>query len=337
MNVEHDIDSNNLTSSEIAELFSSYINNSASVCVLSYFAEKVQDPDVSFVVKLALHLSKKTVAEIKDIFQAVNHPIPKGFSNTDVNINAKKLYSDTFMIIYVSLMARFGLTNYSEARASCSSSDVREFFNRSIHANMQLFNLAEDIVLIKRLYTKPPYIPNPETIDYVKKQSFLNGLLGEKRPLNASEINRLYLNFRRNAVGKAFVMGLSQTTSNKDVREYFTRGVDIARNHMEVTADFLKKDDLPIPMTLDSEVMHSTDQVFSDKLAVFHVNVLDALGLSTCGISLSRVMRNDVLLAITRFMGEIAQYTKDGVDIMIENEWLERIPEAANREELIGV
>jgi hypothetical protein len=337
VDVKHDVGNNKLTSGEVSELLSSYMSNSASVCVLSYFAEKVQDPDASVVIKLALHLSQKAVAQIKDMFKSANHPIPIGFSDTDVNINAKKLYSDTFMLLYVSLMARFGLTNYSEARASSSNPDVREFLNRSIHATMELFNLADDILLSKGLYTKPPYIPIPESIDFVKKQGFLHGLLGEKRPLNVTEIDRLYLNFRRNSIGKALVMGFSQTTSNKDIQEFLMRGVGISANHMEVITSLLRKDNLPIPMILDTEVLDSTEPVFSDRLMVLHVTALDALGLATNGITLSRVMRHDLTLAITRFMAEIAQYAKEGMDIMIDNEWLQRIPEAANREELIGV
>jgi hypothetical protein len=59
------------------------------------------------------------------------------------------------------------------------------------------------------------------------------------------------------------------------------------------------------------------------------------MGLGTNGLSFSRVMRRDISLAITRFMAEIALYAEDGVNIMIDKGWLERIPQAADRKELI--
>ncbi len=39
-------------------------------------------------------------------------------------------------------------------------------------------------------------------------------------------------------------------------------------------------------------------------------------------------------MSITRLTAEMADYAKDGLDLMIENGWLERVPEAANRLDL---
>jgi hypothetical protein len=190
-------------------------------------------------------------------------------------------------------------------------------------------------MLSKGIFEKPPYIPVPDKIDFVKKQSFLSGFLGEKRPLNASEINRLYLNHQRNSLGNAFIMGLAQSTKTKEVKEYLIRGKELAEKHIRVTESFLEKENLPVPSTLKGEVTDSTQKVFSDKLIVYHVTTLDALGLASNGITLSRVMRRDVALAITRLMSEVALYAEDGFNLMIENEWFERIPEAVDRKELI--
>jgi hypothetical protein len=337
MNVKHDIDNIRLTSSEIGELFSVYTFNSASKCELSYFIKKVHDPDIKSVLEFALDSANKAVKQVADIFNTINHPIPKGFSDDDVNVNAKKLFSDRFMLTFVRFMARFELTNYSEARASCIRADVVSFFDDCIRSTIELFDMADEVLLKKGLYTRAPYIPIPDSIDFVRKQSFLNGFFGEKRPLNASEINRLYLNFQRNSLGKAFLTGLSQITRNKEIQDYLLRGKKLCEKHMEVVGSFLKQDDLPTPPALDSEVTDSTDPVFSDKLIMLHVAVLAGLGLGVNGVSLSKVMRRDISLAITRLMAEIALYEEDGFNIIIENEWFERIPEAVNRKELLEV
>lgn len=337
MNDTHDIKNIGLNTGEVSELFNLYINNSASICVLSYFAEKAQDPDVYLVIQQSLDLSKKVKKQITDIFNSVNHPIPKGFTNEDVEIKSDKLYSDVFMLTYVRSMCRFGLTQYSEIRASCTRSDVRNFINEALSTIQEIFNVADDMMLNKGIFVKPPYIPVPDKIDFVEKQSFLNGFFGEKRSLNAAEINRLYLNYQRNSLGNAFITGLIQTTENKEVKEYLIRGNDLAEKHMRVSGSFLEKENLPIPASLQCEVTASTQKVFSDKLIIYHITALTALGLASNGTSLSRVMRHDISLAITRLMSEIALYAEDGFNLMINNKWFERMPEAVDRKELANI
>ncbi|ODA42467.1 hypothetical protein DSBG_0854 [Desulfosporosinus sp. BG] len=42
-----------------------------------------------------------------------------------------------------------------------------------------------------------------------------------------------------------------------------------------------------------------------------------------------------MVLALSRLMVEIIEFSKDGVDLLIENGWLERVQETATRQELI--
>ena len=337
MGISHDSKNIKLTSGEIAELFNSYLNNSASIWILSYLAEKTQDTDIKLAAKKFLDSSKKILQQISTIFQSINHPIPKGFSAEDVNLNAPTLYSDKFILVFIRYMARFGLINYGEARASATRTDVRTFFNEAIESTLELLEMSDNILLNKGLYIKEPSIPIPNKIDFVQKQSILNGFIGELRPVNAAEINRLYFNLNRNSLGKAFLIGLCQTTKDIELKEYFTRGKDIAKKHMDSISALLQKDELPTPESLDSEVTDCTETVFSDKLMLFFVVALNVMGLGTSGMSLSRVMRRDIALAITRFMAQIALYSEDGINIMIDRGWLERIPEAVDRKEISGL
>lgn len=337
MEIQHGIDNIKLTSGEIAELFNTYITNKALICVLSHFSAKVQDPDIGKVIRCSLEISEKLTKKIINIYTSVNHPVPKAFTDEDVNINAKRIYSDTYMLTYVRSMLRFALIGYSEARASCTRSDVRDFFDEAIYSTIELFDTADAVLINKGIFSKSPYIPIPDNIDFVEKQSFLNGFLGEKRTLNASEANRLYLNFQRNVLGEALLLGFIQTTDNKEIQDYFIRGVELAKEHMKITSSFLDEVGLDVPRTLAQEVTDSTERVFSDKLMLFHVVTLDSIGFSTNGTTLSRVMRTDLSLSISRLMTEIALYSEDGLNIMIKNKWFERIPQAINRKELTNV
>lgn len=335
MNTAHDIQNIELTASEIAELYNAYINNSGSIFILSYFAEKVQDPDIAAIIKQSSDLANMISTRVAEIFNSVNHPIPRGFSKEDVDLTAKKLYSDSYMLTYVRFMARFGLTHYSEARASCTRTDVRQLFNDALQQTIDALNNADEVLLAKGIFSKPPVIPIPKQLDIVKDQGYLGGFLKEKRPLNATEINRIYLNFQRNSLGKALLTGFCQISTNKEIKEYFRRGREIAEKHLVVMRSLLDNDGLATPPNFDEWVSDSTEPAFSEHLMLFVVVALASIGLSVDGITLSRSMRKDISVSITRLMGEVALYAEDGFNLMIKNEWFERLPENIDRKELI--
>jgi hypothetical protein len=335
--VHHDTQNICLTSGEIAELFNTYISNKVAVCILSYFNAKVQDTEMKTVLMRSQQLAQRLLEWNEKIFQAENHPVPKGFCEEDVNVNAQKLYSDTFMLTYIRYMSRFSLINYSEARASSTRSDVRAFFDEAIRSNIELFDMADEVLLGKGLLSKPPLIPIPIEIDFAEKHNFWGELVGEKRALNALEANRLFLNHQRNNLGHALLIGFAQTVKDQKIKEYFIRGLGIARKHIDTTASFLHADGLAVPETMAQEVTESKDTAFSDKLMLFHIVTLDSLGFATNGVSLSRVMRADLTVSITKLMGEIALYSKEGMNLLIENNWLEQIPLAKNTKKLLGV
>jgi hypothetical protein len=96
MDTKHDIYSIRLTASEIAELWSNYLSDSASICVFKYFKSKVVDVDIRSIVEYALSISETHIKIIKDILGSANHPLPYGFGEKDVNIAAED-YSPTHL------------------------------------------------------------------------------------------------------------------------------------------------------------------------------------------------------------------------------------------------
>jgi hypothetical protein len=335
LETHHDTQHIRLTSGEIAELFNTYITNKVSICILSYFNAKVEDPDMKRVLARSLEIAKKLAQWNENIFREVNHPLPKAFSEDDVNINAARLYSDTFMLTYVRYMSRFSLVSYSEARSSSTGSNVREFFDEAIRSNIELFDMADDVLLGKGLLSKPPYIPIPDKISLEEKQSFFGDLVGEKRPLNASEVNRIYLNHQRNALGESLLTGFIQTIKDHQIKEYFSSGLDLARKHLDATESLLQSDGLAVPKRLIEEVTESKEAAFSDRLMLFHIIALSSLGLAANGVSISRVMRSDIAVTFSKLMGQIALFSKDGLNLIIERNWLEQMPLARNNKELL--
>ncbi|TGE35683.1 DUF3231 family protein [Desulfosporosinus fructosivorans] len=69
-------------------------------------------------------------------------------------------------------------------------------------------------------------------------------------------------------------------------------------------------------------------------MLLFHTTIFMSLSITSYGLALSYCARPDVASSIARLQLELGGYVKDGLDLMIEHGWLERIPETANRREL---
>jgi hypothetical protein len=324
-----------LTSSEIAQLWSGYMGDSMSRCILSYFKHLVEDEEIRQVVEYALHLSEQHLQRIATIFENEQFPIPHGFTEKDVNVGARRLFSDTFMLVYLQNVAKQGLALYSMALTVSARTDVRAYFTECVATAAELYNRVAGTLLSKGLYIRSPYIPTPESAEYVQKQSFLNGFFGDKRPLNALEISHFYSDIQTNALGKALITGFAQAAQSVEIKLYFLRGKEVAQKQLEVFSSFLRDEDLPAPMTWDSDVLDSTEPPFSDKLMLFHITGLNTAGVLNYGAAISVSMRRDVIAAYTRLMAEILTYAEDGAKLLIDNGWMEKTPGTVDREALV--
>jgi hypothetical protein len=325
-----------LTAGEISQLWAQYVNDSSNVCVLSYFLEKAEDDEIKPIIEFSLELSRLHIEKITALFTEEKNEIPHGFSITeDVDVNAPRLYSDSFVLQYIHQMAKAGLTIYAGSVAASARQDITEYYKDCLTETMKLYTKAKDLLLSKGLYVRSPNFPKIETVEYVKKQWFMLDVFGEKRPLIAQEADNLYQNFQRNALGVAVLTGLAQVAQKKEVKEFFIKGIEIGNKHAEIFGGKLVESQLPAPMTWDSEVTNSTSYTFSDKLMMFLTSGLNALSIGYYGQGVAQSPRGDLSSIYNRLSLEVQLYTEDGSNIMIKNEWLEQPPIATDRDELI--
>lgn len=326
-----------LTSSEIACLWTSYMQNSMSKCVMEYFLEKVKDPDIQPHVKNTYDAAVNNLNTITEMFVNEQMPIPVGFSEQDVNLNAKRLFSDTFFLQYLQQMGKIGLFTYSVYQAMAIRTDIQSFFSLAIKTVSDLNQQINETTLSKGLMVRPPYIPEPKTVEFVQGNSYFSGfsIFNEKRPLNAVEISYLYANIQTNLLGMMLSVGFSQTAQAKAVRKHMYRGSQIAQKHVKVFADILVSSNIQAPITWDAQTLDSTEPLFSDKLMMFHNDLLIGAGIGNYASSSAASLRNDLSIMYVRLSAEIAQYAKDGAKLMVENRWLEEPPQAPNRKELM--
>ncbi|MFD2704982.1 DUF3231 family protein [Salibacterium lacus] len=324
-----------LTSAEISQLWITYMNDSAAICHLEQEMNIVEDTEIRNLLQYALEVSHSHIRTVTELFHNENYPIPHGFKlSEDVDVTAPRLFSDTYYLNSLNQLGKLGLNNYNMALSLVVREDIYYFYSACLTESDKIIKWSNDILLSKGSYIRPPYLPKPKTFDYVHKKSFLAGYFGERRPLTGMEIANLYANFQRNALGSATMMGYSQIAQNKEVVQFLKRGRDMAQKHCDIFESYLKENDLPSPMMLDSEVTDSTTYTFSDKKMMFYCSTLTTISLGYYGTSMSMSPRRDIGVMYGRLMAEVAQFADKGANIMIKHGWMEEPPRAADRDEL---
>lgn len=205
-----------LSCTEIGGLWGVYLQESLSVCFLTYFLHHLQDGQIVPLAEEALKISQERVEKIKKFFLAENFPIPAGFSESDVNLAAPPLFHDTFTLSFVYMMNRLGMINFAFTASNNVRLDVLDFFNECLHTSTDMFGKAVRMMLEKGIYDRPPKMNYPNQIEYVEKLSFLDGIFGMKRPLNAIELSEIFFNIERNYFSVITMLGFAQVLKEKN-------------------------------------------------------------------------------------------------------------------------
>lgn len=174
-----------LTSAEIANLWSAYMNSSLKKYIVKYFLSKVEDAEIRSVLEYASHIAEQHLNTIAEIYRHEKHPIPHGFTDQDVNTDAPRLFSDSLILSFMEFMAVIRLNGYVTALPMSARKDIREYFTECLSSAGELYNKVSSVMLSKGVYLRAPYIPAPDDIAFVQKQNFLTGFFGERRTINS--------------------------------------------------------------------------------------------------------------------------------------------------------
>ncbi|KYG32938.1 DUF3231 family protein [Priestia endophytica] len=322
-----------LTSAELGKLWATYMGNSMSTCILSYFLQHVEDSEIKKLVENAAFLSEEFQSMIKEIFIKEHIPVPHGFTKEDVNLKAPKLFEDEFYVHYLKYAAKAGMSIYNVAVPLMYREDVRDFYLYCMDATMKLMEQINSILMDKRLIIKPPIIPIPEGVK-IARSDYLKGLIEKARPLHALEITHLYDNIESNVTSKALIMAFRQVAKMEKVREVFKKGEDLTTRAVERYMTKLHEDHLPAPSFLDHLVTTSTVSPFSDKLMLFHKVDMFSMKIRAFGNSVAVNGRHDLALLYGKSLTNIFKFVDDASQLMMKNGWMEVPPEAVDRENL---
>jgi hypothetical protein len=211
--------------------------------------------------------------------------------------------------------------------------DVKEFFYYSLHTSLTLLEQIKDLLIRNDYMIKPPEIPIPEKAEFVD-QNFLHGYLGHVRPLHALEIAHLYDNIENNATSKALILGFRQVVHDDKIRKLFKKGEEISHKAVEQCMLQLQGDNLPAPSFIDHLVTTSTVSPFSDKLMLYHKVDMFSMKIRSIGNSVSVNGRHDIGFMYMKLFTNITLFIEEAAKTMIEKGWMEKPPEAIDRDVL---
>ncbi|WP_242637791.1 MULTISPECIES: DUF3231 family protein [Bacillaceae] len=320
-----------LTSVEMAKLWATYVGNSMSSQILSYYLQHCEDPYIRTLLENGLALSKDFTKRIEGFFQKDDFPIPLGFTKEDVNLGAPRLYEDAFYVHYLKYAAKAGLSLYAVAVPLVMREDLREFFVYCNQCTSLFLGQINNVLFEKKLIAKPPIIPTPNGSDFIQKQNYLNGFVGDIRPLHALEITHLYDNIENNATSKALLLGFYQTVKDEKIKALFKRGLDITDKSVKQYMEKLHTENLQTPSYIDHLVTPSTYPPFSDKIMLFHKVDMFSMKIRSFGNSLAVNGRRDLAMLYGRTLVNIGLFVDDGANILIEKGWMESPPKAFDR------
>lgn len=321
-----------LTSIELGCLWNSYIVFTMETQMYNYFLQHIEDPDIKAFIEQCRLVMEESVSDYTTIFNDIHFPIPRGTTADDVNLKAPRLFSDSFYVNYVKGMTKFTLMQLSMYYSESSRDDVRKMFFSQLNKFNNLDRVATEILQSKGIYIRPPYIPTPDKVTFVKDKDYYTS---KKRPLNSLEITQLFYNAQSNALGAALMMGFCQVVKTKELKKIFIKGKDMSHRLYELFSDVLVEGNLTSIPSYIGDVMSTTKSPFSDRFMMTHVFFLNTFGLSNYGLAISQSPRKDLMMLYTKVVAEISLLGNECMTLMIKNGWLEAAPEAPDRTTLI--
>ncbi|MDF2854569.1 MAG: hypothetical protein K0Q87_420 [Neobacillus sp.] len=320
--------SNPLSAAEVSALWLQYLGDSMAICVYKYFLTIVENKEIKPILESALQLAESHITKITEFLNNANFKIPIGFSENDVNVNTPRLFSDQFLLFYSYIMTIHGITAYSLAVTNAERKDIQDYFFDCVVSSKDLFQKIVELAKKQPKFTSVPTIPSPHGTEFIESPGFISNLMGDKRPLNGSEISTLFFNSTKTGFIRSLSMAFSHVAVREDVRNFMLKNVKLAGKDADSFDAILQEERLSIPEKWDDEITNSTISPFSDKLMMFHAGFLVNAALTYYGASLGSSYRSDIILNYGRVFTNAMQAGAISYNIMVKHEWLEKQPDS---------
>jgi hypothetical protein len=331
-------DKNPISSSEVGTLWLTYQEKTMILRILEYFIEKSDDQQAKNIMGGLWQELSYYVTKIKKIFQEQGIAIPVGFSQEDVNLEAPKLYDNGFDIMFVRILKEISMGMYTLNMNMAYQDDVMEIYEGLTSTTQKIYKSSTLYLLERGILTLPPKVTMPKSSEFIESKSYLNGFnpFNDKRALNDIELGYLHHGIETNNIGMQLITGFAQCAEDKEVKQYFVKGKELAKKQIKVFGDILLESDVQFSATSGSTVTTSKVAPFSQKLMMFCIYLLNGFGIVGSSFGTIFSLRKDVSMKTALIAKDIYFYADEGVKIMIKNGWLEEPPQMEDRPNLIN-
>jgi hypothetical protein len=275
---------------------------------------------------------------IKGVFESEGAVIPRGFTNEDVNLDSPNLFDNGFDIMFLRILKEVSMGMYTINLNMAYRVDVMTIYEGLNTITIKCYKLATLYLLKKGILSFPPNVTMPKTTEFIESKNYMRGFkpFSEKRALNAIEAGFLHHGIEANSIGMQLITGFAQCAKNKEVRQYFEKGKELAKKQIKTFQALLLENDIQFSASSGSTVTTSTVAPFSDRLMMFCIDLLN--GYSIVGSSFGTFfnLRNDLSLKIALLAKDIYFYGQEGLEIMFKNGWYEEPPQTEDRNQLIN-
>lgn len=120
--------------------------------------------------------------------------------------------------------------------------------------------------------------------------------------------------------------GFIQVAKDEDVKKYFTKGRELAKEIISELSDISLKENIQPPATPGGTLTDSTITPFSEKLMMYCNYLLSGLSLGAGGFSAGFSLRNDLQAKYGIIGKDVFEYQREGTLLMISKGWYEEPP-----------
>ncbi|MGD6779503.1 DUF3231 family protein [Sutcliffiella horikoshii] len=319
-----------LSSSEIGNLWMTYQHKTMLARLLEHFLANKQNEEVHNLVQTYYNQEINFINELTALFKQEKIVVPVGYVESDVKPSTKPLYDQYFDALFLRVMMKITIGLNALHISMSYRQDVTDLYKRFFDVAQNTYNETTQFLLKDGVLTRPPMIPMPEKVEFVKGEGYMAGfnIFSEKRPLNAIEVSLLYQGIETNVLGFQLLRGFEQVSKDKEVKKYLEKGKDLAKQIIDTFSDTLLKSDIQPPIVAWGNPTLSTESPYSEKLMMYLTNLLSSFGLTSNALGTSFSVRSDLPMKMTLIAKDIFDYAKDGGKLMVKNGWMEEPPQS---------
>lgn len=328
---------NPINVSEVGTLWQTYLEKTLIMRLLEYFIEKADDHQARNILGGLWQELDFYVKEMEEVFKEQGMVKPVGFTAADVHLDAPKLYDHGFDIMFVRVLKEVSMGLYTLNMNMSYNKRVMAIYEGLTSITQKIYKLATAYLLENGILSPPPFVTMPKEVEFIETKKYLEGfkITGDKRAFNSLEVGFLHHTLESNNIGMQLITGFAQCAQNKEVKQYFLKGKELAKKQIKFMEDMLLKADIHLSANSGATVTKSTVPPFSDKLMMHCIYILNGFSIVGSGSGVFFSLRNDIAMKSMIIAKDIYLYAREGIELKIKNGWFEEPPQTENRAEII--